>query len=188
MASSWGSRSPAPAAFAQTRELSSSGELLDRIAAVVNEGVVLVSQLDTQTDEIIERLRQQNTELPPRNVLRRQILERLVVEEIQVQRADRIGIEVSEEMLNGALDDVAKRNNIPFPDLPQALAQQGIDYRDFRDEIRRQMTLQLLRQRDVIAPHQHLAARARAVHGAAAERARPERRVQHLAHPDLRAR
>jgi peptidyl-prolyl cis-trans isomerase SurA len=54
-------------------------------------------------------------------------------------------------MLNGALDDVAKRNNIPFPDLPQALAQQGIDYRNFRDEIRRQMKLQLLRQRDVIA-------------------------------------
>jgi peptidyl-prolyl cis-trans isomerase SurA len=139
------------AAFAQTRELSSSGELLDRIAAVVNEGVVLVSELDMQTDQIIERLRQQKTELPPRNVLRRQILERLVVEEIQIQRADRIGIEVSEEMLNGALDDVAKRNNIPFPDLPRALAQQGIDYRDFRDEIRRQMTLQLLRQRDVIA-------------------------------------
>ncbi|HET9447044.1 MAG TPA: peptidylprolyl isomerase [Steroidobacteraceae bacterium] len=138
-------------AFAQTRELSSSGELLDRIAAVVNEGVVLVSELDMQTDQIIERLRQQKTELPPRNVLRRQILERLVVEEIQIQRADRIGIEVSEEMLNGALDDVAKRNQIPFPDLPRALAQQGIDYRDFRDEIRRQMKLQLLRQRDVIA-------------------------------------
>jgi peptidyl-prolyl cis-trans isomerase SurA len=53
-------------------------------------------------------------------------------------------------MLNGALDDVARRNNIGFADLPQALSQQGIDYRNFRDEIRRQMTLQLLRQRDVI--------------------------------------
>ncbi len=137
-------------ALAQTRELSSSGELLDRIAAVVNDGVVLVSQLDEQTDEVIQRLRVQKTELPPRNVLRRQILERLIVEEIQIQRADRVGIEVSEEMLNGALDDVAKRNNIAFPDLPRALGQQGIDYRDFRDEIRRQMTLQLLRQRDVI--------------------------------------
>ncbi len=77
------------AAFAQTRELSSSGVLLDRIAAVVNDGVVLNSQLDEQTEEITQRLRQQNTELPPRNVLRQQMLERLVVEEIQVQRADR---------------------------------------------------------------------------------------------------
>src|SRR5918994_6351047 len=139
------------AAFGQTRELSSSGALLDRIAAVVNEGVVLVSQLDAQTDDVIQRLRQQKTELPPRNVLRRQLLERLIIEEIQIQRAGRIGIEVPEEMLNGALDDVAKRTGIPFPGLPQALAQQGIDYRDFRDEIRRQMKLQLLRQRDVIA-------------------------------------
>jgi peptidyl-prolyl cis-trans isomerase SurA len=67
-----------------------------------------------------------------------------------VQRAERLGIQVSDEMLNGAMDDVARRNNIGFADLPQALAQQGIDYRDFRDQIRRQMTLQLLRQRDVI--------------------------------------
>jgi peptidyl-prolyl cis-trans isomerase SurA len=137
-------------ASAQTRELSGSGELLDRIAAVVNDGVVLMSQLDDQTEEVTQRLRQQKTELPPRNVLRKQVLERLVVEEIQMQRADRLGIQVSDEMLNGALDDVARRNNIGFADLPQALAQQGIDYRDFRDQIRRQMTLQLLRQRDVI--------------------------------------
>ena len=137
-------------ASAQTRELSGSGELLDRIAAVVNDGVVLMSQLDAQTEEVTQRLRQQKTELPPRNVLKKQILERLVVEEIQMQRADRLGIQVSDEMLNGALDDVARRNNIGFADLPQALAQQGIDYRDFRDQIRRQMTLQLLRQRDVI--------------------------------------
>ncbi|MET0536237.1 MAG: peptidylprolyl isomerase [Steroidobacter sp.] len=137
-------------ASAQTRELSANGVLLDRIAAIVNDGVVLDSQLEEQTEEITERLRQQKTELPPRNVLRQQILERLVVEEIQIQRANKLGIQVSDEMLNGALDDVARRNNIGFADLPQALSQQGLDYRTFRDEIRRQMTLQLLRQRDVI--------------------------------------
>jgi peptidyl-prolyl cis-trans isomerase SurA len=137
-------------ARAQTRELSSNGALLDRIAAVVNDGVVLASQLEEQTEEVINRLRQQRTELPARNVLRRQVLDRLIMEEIQIQRADRLGIQVSDEMLNGALDDVARRNNISFADLPQALAQQGIDYRAFRDEIRRQMTLQLLRQRDVV--------------------------------------
>jgi peptidyl-prolyl cis-trans isomerase SurA len=140
----------AGASFAQTKELSTSGVLLDRIAAVVGDGVVLNSQLDEQTEEVTERLRQQKTELPPRNILRKQILERLVVEEIQLQRANRLGIQVSDEMLNGALADVADRNHIPFSDLPQALSQQGIDYRNFRDEIRRQMTLQLLRQRDVM--------------------------------------
>ncbi len=138
------------ASHAQTRELSSSGALLDRIAAVVNDGVVLLSELDAQTEEVIARLRQQNTELPARNVLRRQVLERLVVEEIQMQRAQRLGVQVSDEMVNGAMNDVARRNNIGFADLPQALAQQGVDYRTFRDEIRRQITLQLLRQRDVL--------------------------------------
>ncbi|HEY4369229.1 MAG TPA: peptidylprolyl isomerase [Steroidobacteraceae bacterium] len=137
-------------ASAQTRELSTSGELIDRIAAVVNEGVVLTSQLDDQTAEITERLRQQKTELPPANVLRRQILERLVVEEIEVQRADKLGIQISDEMLNGALDNVAKTNGIPFADLPRALEKQGVDYRSYREDIRRQMKLQMLRQRDVI--------------------------------------
>src|SRR5690606_11556355 len=136
---------------AQTRELSSSGVLLDRIAAVVNDGVVLLIDLEKQTQQVIERLREQQTQLPPRNVLRRQVLERLVLEEIQLQRAERLGIQVTDEMLNATLADVANRNNVAFDELPQLLAQQGIDYRDFRDDVRRQMTLQLLRQRDVIA-------------------------------------
>jgi peptidyl-prolyl cis-trans isomerase SurA len=137
-------------ASSQTRELSSNGVLLDRIAAIVNEGVVLNSELDEQTEQVISRLKEQRTELPPRNVLRRQVLERLVVEEIQTQRADKLGIQVTDEMVNNALADVAKRNNIPFDQLPQTLANQGIDYRHFRDDIRKQMSLQLLRQRDVI--------------------------------------
>ncbi|HEY6645215.1 peptidylprolyl isomerase [Povalibacter sp.] len=137
-------------ALAQTRDLSTSGVPLDRIAAVVNDGVVLNSELDQQTEEITARLRQQNTELPPRNVLRRQILERLVVEEIQMQRADKLGLQISDEMLNGALENIARNNGIAFPDLPRMLEQQGVNYRDYRDEIRRQMTLQMLRQRDVI--------------------------------------
>ena len=138
-------------ATAQTRDLSTSGVPLDRIVAVVNDGVVLNSQLDAQTEEITARLRQQNTELPPRNVLRRQILERLVVEEIQAQRADKLGLQISDEMLNGALDNIARNNGIAFSDLPRMLEQQGVSYREYRDEIRRQMTLQMLRQRDVIA-------------------------------------
>lgn len=143
--------SAAPGAFAQTRDLSTSGELLDRIAAVVNDGVVLQSQLDEQMMEITARLREQNTQLPPTSVLRKQVLERLVMEEVQMQRADKLGLHISDEMLNGALDNIAKQNGISFADLPRAMESQGIDYREYRDEIRRQMTLQMLRQRDVIS-------------------------------------
>ncbi|MEX0733109.1 MAG: peptidylprolyl isomerase [Steroidobacteraceae bacterium] len=137
------------AAFAQTRELTSSGDPLDRVVAVVNEGIVLQSQLDSQTLLITDRLRGQGTQLPPPDVIRQQVLERLVLQEIQVQRASRLGVQVPDEMLNESLRDVAKRNSIPFEQMPLALEAQGIDYAAYRDEMRREIMLSLLRQRDV---------------------------------------
>ncbi len=137
--------------LAQTRDLGARGELLDRVAATVNEGIVLQSELDEQTYLIAQRLRAQNLELPPQNVLRQQVLERLVMQELQMQRADRAGIKISDETLNGALKDVAQRNNLPLDQLPEALASQGIDYAAYRETIRKELTLQILRQRDVIA-------------------------------------
>ncbi len=136
---------------AQSKELSSSGVLLDRVAAVVNDGIVLRSDVEKQITVISDRLQQAGQQLPPRNVLRQQILERLVLQELQMQRAQRLGLKISDEMINNALTDVAGRNNIKFSDLPAALEAQGINYRDYREEIRRDMTLQGLRQRDVIA-------------------------------------
>jgi peptidyl-prolyl cis-trans isomerase SurA len=146
-------------ARAQTRELATQGELLDRVVAIVNDGVVLNSDLDAQVDVISERLRQQKLELPPQNVLRQQVLERLVLQEIQVQRANHAGVKVPDEMLNGALQDVAKRNGLTLTQLPDALRQQGVDYGEYREEIRKEMMLQLLRQRDVlqhisVTPHE----------------------------------
>ncbi len=137
-------------ARAQTRELATQGELLDRVVAIVNDGVVLNSDLDAQVDAVSERLRQQKLELPPQNVLRQQVLERLVLQEIQLQRANHAGVKVSDEMLNAALQDVAKRNGMTFTQLPEALAQQGLNYAEYRDEIRKEMMLQMLRQRDVL--------------------------------------
>src|ERR1700683_299932 len=88
------------AALAQTRELATKGELLDRVAAVVNDGVVLSSELDEQVVAISERLRQQKLELPPQNVLRQQILERLVLHEIEPQHAGRGCVKVTDEVMH----------------------------------------------------------------------------------------
>ncbi|HUA90519.1 MAG TPA: hypothetical protein VL994_13855, partial [Steroidobacteraceae bacterium] len=74
------------AALAQTRELATQGELLDRVVAIVNDGVVLNSDLDAEVLAVSERLREQKLELPAQNVLRQQVLERLVLQELQVQR------------------------------------------------------------------------------------------------------
>ena len=135
----------------QGAELGTQGVLLDRIAAVVNDGIVLRSDLDQQVRVISDRLEQQGQQMPPRNLLRQQVLERLVMQEVQRQRADRLGIKVSDEMLNQTLTDVAARNNLSFSDLPAALESQGVDYRSYREDVRREMTLNLLRQRDVYA-------------------------------------
>ncbi|MFO1392989.1 MAG: peptidylprolyl isomerase [Steroidobacteraceae bacterium] len=135
------------------------GVSLDRVVAVVNDGVVLQSSLDQQVQTVTERLQQAGQQLPPRDVLRQQVLERLILQEIQVQRAAKAGIQVSDEELNQALTDIARRNNIKFSDLPAALESQGIDYRTYREEVRREMTLGQLRQRDVyariyVSPHE----------------------------------
>jgi peptidyl-prolyl cis-trans isomerase SurA len=132
------------------KELSTKGVLLDRIVAVVNEGVVLQSELDMQTREIEERLRTQKVALPPDAVLRQQVLDRLVLEEIQQQHADRAGIKVTDEQVNSAMSDIAKRENLTLEQLPEKLAADGIDYAQYRSELKREIARQILRQRDVI--------------------------------------
>ena len=138
-------------ASSQTQELSARGQQLDKIVAIVNEGVVLRSQVDQQVGTIVARLRQQGGQMPPESVIRQQVMERLVLQELQAQRAQRLGIVVSDEMLNSALRDVAQRNGVPFDQMPTMLAQQGIDYASYREEMRREMAISLLRQRDVYA-------------------------------------
>ncbi len=120
------------------------------MAAIVNDGVVLNSELDTQVQQVSERLRQQKLELPPQNVLRQQVLERLVLQEIQLQHANHAGVKVSDETVNAALQDVAKRNGLTLSQLPDALAKQGVDYAAYREEMRKEITLSMLRQRDVL--------------------------------------
>lgn len=131
--------------------LSNSGVLLDRIVAVVNDGVILQSQMDSKVDLVAGQLRDQNTALPPREVLESQVLEQLITQEVQLQRASRLGVRVPDGMLNSTLQRVAQRNGISLSDLPRAMASQGIDYRQYREDMRNEMILDSLRQRDVVA-------------------------------------
>jgi peptidyl-prolyl cis-trans isomerase SurA len=141
--------SVAPVATAD--ELSKTGEFLDGVAAVVNEGVVLKSQVREQTALIIERAAQSDPPmaLPPADVLREQILERLVIQEIQKQRAEMIGLQISDQMLNQAISQFAERQGVKFEDMPAILAQDGVSYATFRREFRDELLLDQLRQIDV---------------------------------------
>jgi peptidyl-prolyl cis-trans isomerase SurA len=136
---------------AQTRDIGVHGEMLDRIAAIVNDGLVLKSELDVQMSSVQKRLQEQRVELPSQSVLQQQVLDRLVLQEIQMQRAKHVGLTVTDEQLNSALQEIAARNKIPFDQLPTALAAQGVDYKIYRESMRKELTLSTLRQRDVIA-------------------------------------
>ncbi len=136
---------------ASSAEISSTGEFIDGVAAIVNEGIVLKSQVRDQMALIIERASSANPpmQLPPPNVLREQLLERLVMTEIQLQRAERIGIQVSDQMLNVAIGRMAEQAGVAFEDMPVLLQQDGISYSDYRRDLRDQITLEQLRQIDV---------------------------------------
>ena len=138
------------AAPASAAELSKRGVMLDRVAAIVNENIISQSELDDQVSVISQRLAEQRTAVPPADVLRKQVLDRLIVQEVQMQRAGRLGLKVSDEQLNAALNEIATRNNIALADLPRALASQGIDYGTYRENMRKEIALTSLRQRDVI--------------------------------------
>ena len=146
----WGALSATAADLPAPRAKPSHGAPLDRVVAVVNDGVVTESELDTQVNEITQRLKTQQVALPPSEVLRSQVLERLVLETIQQQRADHAGIIVADEQINSALQDIAKRNQVSFDQLPEKLAGEGVVYAEFRKNLRREIQRQMLRSRDVV--------------------------------------
>lgn len=137
----------APVTFAD--ELSETGEFLDGVAAIVNEGIVLKSQLVEQIAVISERAASQGMQLPPPEVLEEQILERLILAEIQLQRADRIGLVISDEHLNQSIATIAEQSGVPFEEMPRLLAQDGINYAEFRRSLREEITVDQLRRIEV---------------------------------------
>jgi len=136
----------------KTRDIGVHGEMLDRIAAIVNEGLVLKSELDMQMDSVSKRLQEQKVGIAvAESVSQAAGADRLILQEIQAQRAKRVGLTISDEQLNGALQEIAQRNKIPFDQLPTALEAQGVDYKQYRESMRKELTLSTLRQRDVSA-------------------------------------
>ncbi len=137
------------APFVTADELSKTGQYIDGIVAIVDDGVVLKSQLDDQLATIIQRAQDQGMELPPASELRDQLLERLILTEIQLQLADRMGVFISDQMLNQSIGQIAAQNGVEFEDMPALLEADGISYAKFRRELREELTLDQLRRADV---------------------------------------
>tara|TARA_B100002051_G_scaffold99899_1_gene95344 strand:+ start:9493 stop:10782 length:1290 start_codon:yes stop_codon:yes gene_type:complete len=117
-------------------------ELLDRVIAVVDSGVIMETQLNARVEEVLKRLNTNNAELPPLDLLEEQVLERLIIEEIQMQIAERAGIKISDSELNQTLSRIASQNNLSLEEFRIAIEQEGDSYKAFRATIKKELIIQ----------------------------------------------
>ena len=135
-----------PALTVQAQALPSSN--VDSIVAVVNEGVILRSELDLAIANITTQFAaQQGGQLPPHDVLEKQVLERLIMMRLQVDRANESGIRISDEELQQAVAQVANQNKMSVEQLRARLAADGLGFTEFQNNLRDEVTVQRLRQR-----------------------------------------
>lgn len=122
---------------------------LDRIIAVVDQDVVMQSELDSQMRRVREQLRQQGAAVPPTTVLERQIMERIILQKIQIQKAAESGVEVPDERLESAIQDIADKNKLSIPQFKEILASDGYQFTEFREQIRDEILIASLRRQEV---------------------------------------
>ncbi|MDC9725526.1 MAG: peptidylprolyl isomerase [Gammaproteobacteria bacterium] len=121
-------------------------EPLDRIVAVVNNEVLLESELVDMERTIRQQIRQRNSAMPPSEILRKQVLERLIVQRVQIQTASRVGVRVGDDALNAALRQIAGNNQLTLREFRDVLQEDGLDFSDFRESIREEMIISRLRK------------------------------------------
>jgi peptidyl-prolyl cis-trans isomerase SurA len=122
---------------------------VDRVIAVVNDEAITLHELRDRIANVERQLRQRGTPLPPRAVLEKQLLERLIVDRVQMQFAKEIGLRIADVELDGALRRIAESNRMSPAEFRAALERDGIEWRRFREEIRVEMTIGRLREREV---------------------------------------
>ena len=122
---------------------------LDRVVAIVDDDIVTATELLERLSFIERQFEQGGRQLPPRDVLMSQLLERLILDSLQLQLAGRGGMRISDEELTQAVASIAQSNGLDLPTFQQALAQDGMSYRQFRDQIRREMIIARVQQNRV---------------------------------------
>lgn len=124
-------------------------EPLDRIVAVVEDDVILKSELDSAVNNVLMQYASNPQKLPPRDVLETQVLERLVMLRLQVQRAGSTGIRISDAETEQAMQRVAENNKATLAQMRASLEAQGLNFDEFRKSLREQLMVQKLQQRIV---------------------------------------
>ncbi|MBL1271446.1 MAG: peptidylprolyl isomerase [Oceanospirillales bacterium] len=122
-------------------------KLLDQVVAIVDDDVVLQTELEARINTITGRLSAQGTGLPPRRLLEERVLEQLITESVQLQMADKMGMRISDNELNETLANIAERNGMSLPEFENQLVAEGVSYRQAREQIRQEMLTSRVQQR-----------------------------------------
>ncbi|MCY9851517.1 peptidylprolyl isomerase SurA [Vibrio mediterranei] len=130
---------------------------LDRVRVIVNDGVILQSDIDSATKTLTANARKNDQELPSADIIQEQILDKLILEKLQLQEADRIGVRIDDNRLESTLNDIAKNNNQTIEQLRQAVREEGLTWEAFREQIRDEIAASearnaMVRQRINILP------------------------------------
>ena len=127
----------------------SEPEPLNRIVAVVNDDIITSSELDDEMTSITAELQKKDTQLPPRAVLEKQVLERLIVKRLQLQLADSSGLDIDDTALNNKLQELARANGVTLTEFRSVLERDGYDYARFREDLRQELVINQLRRQMV---------------------------------------
>ena len=122
---------------------------LDRIVAVINDDVIMRSELDVKVRSVTSQMEEQNIPLPPADILHKQVLDRLIMTRLQIQMAQNTGIRVDDETLNRTISNIARENELNLNQFREILEQDGYGYESFRREIRDEILISRLQQRQV---------------------------------------
>ncbi|MFN0299394.1 MAG: peptidylprolyl isomerase [Burkholderiales bacterium] len=122
---------------------------IDRIVAIVNNEVITRSELDDRIRLVLQQLRQQKVEPPPADVLERQVLERMIGDRAQVQFAKESGLRIDDQQLDKAVERIAESNRLSIAEFRRTLDRDGVPFEKLREDVRIEMTVQRLREREV---------------------------------------
>ena len=128
---------------------SSSAKVVDAVRVVVNDEVITRNEVRNRVAQIVQRLRAQNTQLPPQEDLERQVIEAMIVERAQVQLAKEMGVRVDDRMLDAAIGRIAQEQKMSVQEMRNQMEKEGMAFAAFREEIRNEIMMQRLREHEV---------------------------------------
>jgi peptidyl-prolyl cis-trans isomerase SurA len=122
---------------------------LDRIVAIVNQGVITEQELVSRMQSVSQKFAKSGQELPPDNILMKQILDRLIIDSLQLQYAEKTGIKIPPEQVNAAIERIAQQNQLTITEFAEALTKDGLNMTAFKKDIKNEITMARLRDRQI---------------------------------------